>query len=724
MRLVHSGPTGDTDNATQSWFSAGEANTGLPEDYSWHVRRMANDTDDFRYDVSMRGAAAATGLTTTPYERCFIRFISFPTTEQGFWFNSSDLRPAVAAGLLTCDASGVIRYYYKGNAVFPGTLLGTLVSAVTLGVWYEWGIASFFESRIIAGPLKEYVYNGQVFLDQVPQVSGSASDSIVVVGSSDWHCYRTVIGRNESTGTGFGFDRANLAVDDAAMPASASRVSYLRVAGVGTYQTWAGAGFANYQARNAWPGVSSATNNVAGIRTSTAGQKQTYLLEDFASAGVSGTILSVVARVGLSQAPATALTLIVIRNGVETSYHTWAVSAGSYLIYRLDPTGWSAGDTVELGLQSGVGTTRIAGITLTVEHDTPVPPIVLGDIDAAGGSWAGNASVQSVAAPLSDPDFAFYWPRGGVFVPGGWWINGSNSHHTFSVPSALRPNFVVRGSVFDVIDDGADGPNVSGTTYDALFIRDPKMRMLARGAYAATTNAGDDAYPVAIVDPQGDAFTPDVLWAGRETVNTNEVARYYGPGMAGDAAKPLSAGGVPAANYIEALVGGGFTAGTSLNNVAQQVAYAGFRKGHFSSAILMDADSYVGDGVNPRVIPTLTGQVEHAFCWPQNSSTPIYRNRQLASGQLFTSGAGPQANSITALGVGSFTVNSFLNTLGVVYSWQVFAYGNDPPPVQPGEGCSDPLPAGTDSGGGLGCKGLLPAGSDTGGGVGCSAGLA
>lgn len=718
-RLLSYGPTGDADNDNR--YSAGESNTGLPEDYSLHYRRMGNNQKEFFYDVSSVGAAATPSFTDT-FRRTYIRVWRFPSVQTAIWFDRSNLH-AGSAGLLTISPTGVLVLNYQGLAAFPGTALVTATSPLILGQWHEIKIEAAFTSVETGDPtLFNLTFTGTLLVDGVGG-SGSAIDSLSPF-SALWTSSSEVLGRSESNAPLLDIDYSNHVVDSAGFP-STSRVTAVRCAANGTYQQWSNGGVADWRARNTWPGA-AATSVVSttGIQSNTAGQKQTYLMEALSVPGITGTILGAHIHIFFLTASASAPNLLVIRNGVEVSTGLWVQTNGQYLRYRLDTTGWAVGDTLEFGVQNVGGTTCIGSVVLHVEHDTAVPPITLGDISTDTASWTGNDTAQTSLLPLDGPQFIFWWPRTAA-VPGGFWFAESNTAHQFNVPGASRPNLIVRGTSLQLVGSEGGGPNSSGVVYDALVILDPKMRSIAGGAYAQTTNVGDDAYAVAVLDPAGDPFTPETLWATQETINTTTFTRYYGVGMAGDLSSNLAAANAPAADFIEALTPLGFTAGTSLNNDVQQVGYGAFRTGDFNTSILMALFTYTGNGaVGNRTVPVSLGglAVKWAVVVPQSSANRAMRNHLQSSGKFLNSSGGVYASSIEGLGVDSIDVGTALNQVDVVYSGMVWGYGTDPeppPPPTPGEGCSPTLAAGTDSGGGVGCNSPLAAGTDSGGGSGC-----
>ncbi len=688
-RLIHYAPTGDTDNAGGR-YSRGRSSTGLGDDFGHHFLQLSNDTLDFRYDPSGSGAASSVTKRDT-YRRFDFAIHRLPVVETGIWLNGSSAAPGSAALLLTVKPDGSVNFYNKGAAAFPGDLIGTVGSVLPLGAFHRVKIRCVFNSLTWAANdsfAEIYYLHGDSLLAFVSD--GSVSHVVGTAVSNNGIAtltvgYRDVLGRLESNIAWMDVEFANLVIDDAAYPADDTRISAVQCAANGTFTAWTNNGIADWRARNTWPGtVAVAANPTTRINTVTAAQKQTYLMESFAAAGITGTILGARAHFWVNKTGSPVPSLIVIRNGVEVDTALWVPTDQAFLTYRLDTTGWALSDTIELGMISGTGTTGIGALVMSVEHDTPIPAVITGTSEADEINWTGNGTTQTVTLPF-EPDAIFWWPRS-AGSSGGWWFKRANTNQLVGRPGACDPNFIVRGTSLYLVSAEGQGANVNTTVYDALLISDPDMRMMCVGAYAEKNAAGRDAKPIAMLDTLGLPFEPLALLAYKEQANTNSFYRYRGPGYVGDSSNSIDTSGAAAADFIEELTATGFTAGLSMHSDAQQTTYVGFRRAKFLTTYLMDAVTYTGNGAGgTRVIPVdVSGAtVSWAFVVPIASVQRAVMNSHQSGGKSIATGGGAYANSITALGADSITVGTALNTNAVVYSVLVFALGVDPGVITP-----------------------------------------
>jgi len=312
-------------------------------------------------------------------------------------------------------------------------------------------------------------------------------------------------------------------------------------------------------------------------------------------------------------------------------------------------------------------------------------PYPNGNCCSFGTTYDGNDTTQEVTLPFP-PHFIIIRNIATTAAANGpaiWWSSGISGH--FGGTDTVRPENAIRvyvnsSGVVKIIVSGSDSMvNASGSTYQLTAFCDPGMRYVVNGAWRHQTSLAS-----AVNALQNGLFTPEFCFAQSDNLNqTSSIISTTLKGSGNSANAGQAFDGTAKASLMTFALG----SITSLANAhigSSQVSYSAWRTVDGSGYVAVQILNYTGNGVNPRTI-TLT---------PTSGKVPLLVIVQAVSGALHFRDASHTGSNcsrydlfqvttgITAMGVDSITVNSTLNSNGIVYN--VFVICGDATTVQNG----------------------------------------
>jgi hypothetical protein len=325
--------------------------------------------------------------------------------------------------------------------------------------------------------------------------------------------------------------------------------------------------------------------------------------------------------------------------------------------------------------------------TRNLIHNAPYPNTEWGmlfsmppaPVYAIGGTYVGNGTTQTIALP--GPAHWVYIRNtstaAGILALStslGVLTSASND-----IASMLRLFFdPILGYVMQV--NSADSRiNQNAITYQYIVFSDPGQRFNYCGAYA---------HPSAATTPQANPIASPGFLADFGFVSDNLIQSgggvgngwwFKGPGITANTAIRLAADGNTANGF-------NFSAGF-LNTFSSVHGMGNRNNWAFSlwrtadsgtggcSNVMIQATTYVGDGVNPRNIPLIpTSGRRPLFVWVQRSGgNGVFRDPTHAGANSSTSSNfGNTTLGITAVGIDQITVNSDVNVAAQTYTvWAI-----------------------------------------------------
>lgn len=298
-----------------------------------------------------------------------------------------------------------------------------------------------------------------------------------------------------------------------------------------------------------------------------------------------------------------------------------------------------------------------------------VGPAPDGPVAFQSDVYVGNGTQQAIDLPLP---CHFLWIRaiGASTPPVIWYGAGIGGH--LGGADAVVPDTIVRvftdatGQTKFTVVGTNPSTNASGVSYQYIAFCDPGMRFNLCGAFKH--HSTDAAGLNTLIDSN---FIPDGGFVQNEvqSVSANDALTYKGPGFTGTEGKLLNAAVV--ANY-GTFAQGLFTSGLSSHYAtSSQCNYSLWRLSDGNPGVVVQMFSYVGNGVNPRVIPCTP--ISERFplfvlVMPHNGTSSVYRDPSHTgvTSQVFT-GAENVSTGIVDGGIDTITVHSALNGNGVIY---------------------------------------------------------
>ena len=186
-------------------------------------------------------------------------------------------------------------------------------------------------------------------------------------------------------------------------------------------------------------------------------------MESMVSRGVTGTIGTVLVGMRLGSVSGDTRAF-VRRNGVDTVLNDMVLTANSsFAWYRIANSGWSATDTIEVGLtQGGSSTTSLNSVALLVEHNTPDPaPLTDTSARVVTVNYTGNGSAQTIDIGPGDqrPTVLFVVPANGLssVEPLWWWDSRIGAAPWGTANSGFMRVWPQKGKFHVVHDTGGIG---------------------------------------------------------------------------------------------------------------------------------------------------------------------------------------------------------------------------------------------------------------------------
>lgn len=578
----------------------------------------------------------------------------------------------------------MLTLYNQGNATAPGEALSS--TQLSLNQWYCVEVHAKFNDLPPVAPTPPYENNAIVAwrVNNI-QVGSHNREGLVPSYGIDRYNQKAIqsqLGDAANYGKGLEIDYADWIADSLGWVGLLRRVTVLRPTGAGTYSGWTGNN-SDYRHQLDFPFPSGSAT--LGVSTTTASERQSFAVETPESKGLGGGFRSARIAVFFGSVGGTNIKLILRRNGTDTEFDIGTPVQSYWSSWRIDASGWSADDTIEIGVvnsASPYGTTRVSACALLLEHDAPTPATSPDcDVRVLQTTYTGNGTQQSINLAAIDADVAslvpslvMVFPESGT-SPGAWWWD-SRAFASACNNAGASGDIVPAAGVVHVV--GALGPsNQNSITYRLIAFFDPTERIAVRGALAL--NASTDDREVRLGK---DTFTPEAVFIARESAPSNDSTRIYyrGAGLTDDESVSLGADIAVAANAVQALDEGSFEVGTLVNEATQDFGFMAWRTSQFTESKLVAITSYAGNGSNPRTISLdLDGSTPiFALVVPSNNGKRWTRYGSVAK-QVNGSTSG-SANAITAFGSDELTVGSELNTNGVTYSVFALAAGVDPAP--------------------------------------------
>lgn len=302
-------------------------------------------------------------------------------------------------------------------------------------------------------------------------------------------------------------------------------------------------------------------------------------------------------------------------------------------------------------------------------------PTIDSMVYAVGGTYVGNGTQQEITLP---GPCHFLHIRGtvGTFSGIKFITTALNGHQGITDkvipngPTRMYYDAVTGLFKFSVTGTSAEINSV-GVTYQYIAFCDPGMRFSCAGAYNVNTNVTSRSQTL-----QNPTFLPEFAMFQKEVLGISSSTNGMfskGPGNAGSNGNPMD-GSVLVANLATFGAGTITTRVDAHMNTAAQVAYIAFRSSEPNCGwVGTQCMTYTGNGTNPRVI-TLTpasGRFPLFVLVVPNSGgqVPIFRDPSHAGAN-----SGSWVNlanttlGIVAGGVDSITVQSQLNSNGVIYN--------------------------------------------------------
>lgn len=301
-------------------------------------------------------------------------------------------------------------------------------------------------------------------------------------------------------------------------------------------------------------------------------------------------------------------------------------------------------------------------------------PIIFG---VEGGTYVGNGTQQSISVNL--PFHFLYIRPVGSANPGVIWMAGQLAP-SIGVQGAARPDMVARvdydidtGLTTFTVTGTSINNNSNGVTYQYIAICDPGYRYLINGAYQhKAAAAGPFTNPLLISSLPYDPSLGFIV-QNRFTNDVTERTMFKGVGHSGTTGNIMNGTALTAMGEWGS---GAWESGADAQDsgASNQATYCFIRPADTCDNTMFVFGTYTGNGTNPRSISwaPATGRYPlFIIVQPHNSAAFVKDPSDAASSSRnFTSGSA-SATGITGVAQDGFTVNSALNSNGVVYDFMV-----------------------------------------------------
>lgn len=673
--------------------------------------RIRNDTGGYSANLSN---TTATGLPSRQsWERFYLRIRRFGTADFILWRSGGSVGTS-SGGMLRLFPDGTIQLL--NVSTFGVETLLTTTGALAIDTWYKIDILVQYATAVLNGGLRVYINNnfaagavvgtGGVGLGQNQNHSSSTFISITTPHTwefdvDDWH--------NAEIPNIGGIETLN-SIDWL----TGTHCKLVNVIS-GTAVNWTGIPLSLNQARSELASGLSLTATIAlsTINMNTNAIDYLNLEEQDLSGFVFGAACAAIityaqqsaggvgtGRLGYSLGGGGIVwQLVNPGGGISPLLHTYLPNSGSLVPYLIEPM------TVNYEKKNSADSSTVNVLTAIVQYvgqwgleDIPADVLSPGEflgpiihnciypnttwsrlgappdapICVATGTYVGNGTnqiISSLTHLISPQPFHFLIIRNTVsgapvvlnstmFGPE---ITSGSSTLAGDIP--LIGYDVLNATSYFVVNGNGPRVNQLGTTYQFFTIHDPSMRFIINGEYAHGQVAG--LHGNAILD---NLFTPEFafLFSGPSS------GSLWTKGPSNPTLEVQNMGG-SAVNNVLQFGTGQFVTDNGILSSTNAVSYSFFRTSDGSNLTMIQITTYVGNGINPRVIPlTPTTNRFPLVAFVQKRGTPnqstFYRDAFHAgvNSCAFNSG-GNVANGIVGAGIDSISVGSSLNAVGGVY---------------------------------------------------------
>jgi hypothetical protein len=669
-----------------------------------------------------------TGLASS-WERFYMRVRKLPAAEIQFWAMDGTVEAGNAAHM-TINASGIITAYNMGNQAYPGTSLGTF-GPVPLNEWLKIDLLIKYAVDLGGGILSAGEFD--FFLNGTKQISGrptsggglsiealhqtstlgnsTATANVMEIDFDDWINAEHITTLNNSFSS---YDWLYGSHVELVRPTtygsghSANWVGDVRVLSanpvIGMLSTTTVVGSVassrmevetDYRDRYIgcpafeviwFPKVATAVTSQLGwsiYDPTTAAYVDTLTsrtIGDEVWEGVLYTVTTATSAVPPSLAPVATgtstvkpLKLVYVKDGAAASQEVQALQAQAEFLGDFGPE--DIHPQASDDRKAAVFPPRIG------PHNSSYPRTGGGEAIAnssapflvMSGTYTGNDTGQDIQL-AQIPHWWWVRPLSGADATNGvrWWSSMTAAHGAldkkYAANRMIRAQYTsALGAHIQVAGAGAQS-NANGVVYQYIAVHDPAMRFMINGAFShkATDSTHDNKLP-------DTRFTPEGVFSFYEDeANSANGIWYKGVGHTVATASPLSATQTTTAL---AVAQGVLTSKASFHSNGPQSAYSAWRSTDFDSVTgAVAITSYTGNATNPRTITLALGGKCPLFALvvPHNGAS-YFRDPSHTgtTSSLYNSGTLNAATAIIGGDVNSITVESVLNSNGVIYD--VFA---------------------------------------------------
>ena len=691
-------------------FGEGGGGQGL------HSSRDASRTVDglgFAYransnDGKLHLTAASPG--PWPYqswERFYIRLRTLPSGSDDNIWGAKGATSAGTALLCNVSTTGTLKFYDKGNAAYPGVLLGS-TSPLALNVWYRVDLYIAFPSNgLMSATLGVYI-NGTQVLDIFETQTGSGFASV------QQHQSSTIGSDASATSHGLEADfddwinAAPVNIFSTAYPGldllSGSHVQLVRPTGFdpSTSPGWTG----DWRLLNAIGSgagvVSTAPGAILAVTTD-------YTLQQLGCVAINvGTVAllspgagpGAIGRAGSTLVPAvfttgtwasmvppfsqysTVFNLLDVRNLPPISSVSLTVqassSAGTSSFSALFGVAEFLG---QFGVEDSNPASPVSGVPFPGLHNAPYPSLAAAQtptptiqaVRAAAGIYIGNNIGQDIFEKIP----AHWWwvrPLSGSNDGVIWYSTmvGAHGQVNEAIKSDFMPQAKLVAGVPNMQTSGSLAQaNANAVSYQWIAISDVGHRVMLNGAFSHATGLASAVN--ALSDP---SFLPNAVFLFLENYGGSTSTHYYkGSGHAGVTASLLNAA---VSASIASLAAGSITSKIAIHTDVPQTTYSAWRTADGSGMCsgVVAIGSYVGNGGASQIIPlALNGSSPlFALVVPHDAGS-WFRDPSHTGVTSSPVGGAPTTGGITGGDVNAMTIGTSLNTNLTVYDY--FAIGGE-----------------------------------------------
>jgi hypothetical protein len=709
-------PNGEASGSGNGQFISRDAGR-FADSYGFGLRNFAaNVQRQHAHGVATLGAS----------ERFYVRVRTLPTGgDDNFWGTTGNVVGGTA-GLMTISPAGLIKFYNKGIAAYPGTLLGNS-GGVTLtpGVWYKFDIqylygtqtnfspATFSPGFLIVAINGANVANftiggggpattdglGAVQFTQSSYIgtdAGAGATHGLEMDVDDW------IGANSLFAAAGNAGQTGIPLD------TGSRVRFVKPSGFGSgHNGTAWVGDWKFALFRPWDNSISA-NGIVNASTSGA-ILQIGTTYTPAGHGVAAMVFSARVTAGAVNANDKVGALGTVVSNILSPY-VW----GLYTVPDgTDVTAFPDATNPVIQFQRGnlVTSLTLASIAAAAEEvgdwdtsDSPATPNPVPFISLHNAPYSQIVATNKLPPIAGVQTSAFQYTGNGTqlllalqTLPHWYYVRNMTSGNTAGMwlSSTAVPQQANQGSqqasiVADIATPygtspdttafsqasaaiaGADAVgNQNAATYQVVLVSDPGMRYILNGAFSH--GAAVASFVNNLADP---TFTPDAVFFQLASLNGNaSVATYYkGPGLTAAQIVPWNG----TVNNNGATIGTGtLTTQTILHGSLEQpqTGYSCWRKNDGSGQTFFDCGSYTGNGAGGnRTIPCVLNGMSPRFAIVMShaaAAPAFFRDPGHTSTHSNNTTGTDSTTAIVGGDINAIIVSTTLNANAVVYDYFV-----------------------------------------------------